>query len=163
MCADATCMGIGVEAVYHCHFAVGLLVTSIVTVCAWARGGTLNAGVCGNGVSCTIDIVMLIGGADGLCSALEAGCIIRTADVLLGLSVSTLLGSCTCVRHCMSLRSCYVPIYLRPLTALAQLASVCMSLSCDVTVGFMVSLCYNWTVSLNRSLLVSLMWHLWVQ
>ena len=38
-----------------------------------------------------------------------------------------------------------------------------MTLSAGVTEGLVIRLCWNSTVSLKRSLLVCLMWHLWVR
>ena len=77
--------------------------------------------------------------------------------VLFSLACWTTLGASS-----RSLRSSVICCEgaVMPLRDEAQSAMACMSLSAGVTVGFVMCLCWNTTVSLSLSLRVDLMWHL---
>ena len=73
-------------------------------------------------------------------STLGAGCTLGIAGCC-GLSESSVPSVSDCVMRCMSRKTWDVSMFSIPLMALAQSASACISLSCGVTVGLVMSLC----------------------
>ena len=51
----------------------------------------------------------------------------------------------------------------RAVYGVGEIGNAIMSLSCGEGEGFVMCLCWNWTVLLSRSLLVDLMWQQWVR
>jgi len=130
------------------------MVLAILGACGVTSVGTILGSA--TGVSGDMDLVMrmFVGGTS--LSTLGAGCTLGIYGCC-GSSVSSASAVSVCVMRWMSLKSWDVSMFSIPLMALAQSASACMSLSCGVTVGLVMSLCWNCTVSLNLSLVVSLM------
>jgi len=136
-----------------------VVVTFLGARCGPGVGTTLGAAV---GTSVDMDLVMRMFGGGVSLSTLGAGCTLGIAGCC-GMSASLSPSVSDCVMRCMSRKSWDVSMFSIPLMALAQSASACISLSCGVTVGLVMCLCWNCTVSLNLSLFVSLMWHLCVR
>ena len=110
---------------------------------------------------------------DGIICALRLRAIRIGCDIVVGLcTLGTDLVSGGVVMHlfcwiiccsvcwmswCSSLYSWLDLLLIMPFSASLQLASACIILSAGVMVGLVMCLCLNWIVSVNRSLLVSLM------
>ena len=153
---------IGLDTVRRLRFTTrcGLTGNCAVVGCTLGVGAcTLGAevGVIGAPMLAMDLVVCMSAGAMGL-STLGAGCV-SGAGVWSGVTLFVSFGALQILSasRCMSRMSCSASMLSMPLMALAQSASAFMILSCGVTLGFVIRLCWNCTVSLNRSLLVSLM------
>ena len=114
------------------------------------NGGTLGSAACTLGSAAgTLGSVACCGTSIG--SSNRRGCLISVALV-----ASTIL-----CRSFASGDDLSCPV--NPLMALAHSASASITLSACVMVGLVMRLCWNCTVSDNRSLLVCLMWHVCVR
>ena len=121
------------------------------------EGTTLGAGAGGHGWLLAMDLVMRMSFGMLVGSTLGTGCTLGSGGVWGSLLLVSLVWSKLSAMRWMSLMSWSWSIFLMPLIALAQSANAIMILSCGVTLGLVIFLCWNCTVSLNLSLLVSLM------
>ena len=155
------------DAVRDCVLAASAVVE--VWIGCWRRRrlvvdgslGTLGIGV-GDSIwiVVAIDLVtrngMILGSM--LCSTLRAGWLLICPECASSFATSVLSS-----RVFKSSSCCCYGWFAMPLITLLHAAMECISLSAVDNVGLVMVLCWNSTVSQNRSLFVALIWHLWVR